>query len=161
MATAMPWPWCGPSARIRRTSRSSVPWSRESRVGGSFLVDILPEYRARLVECQLESAGTTPDGVDGPLTSRAVTVRDDQGAEPDGHEKPTVHGPFGLASHEAPRKDVDSLKEPDASHEETQYAGGVQCDAHRGYVCCSSVNSRQPSRPSVGHSPPRTLSAAV
>src|SRR5687767_8704693 len=55
MATAMPWPWCGPSARMRRTSRSSVPWRRESRAGGSFLVDILPEYCALLVECQLES----------------------------------------------------------------------------------------------------------
>src|SRR5678816_1345621 len=38
----------------RRTRRSSVPCKRESRVGASSLVDILLEYCALLVECQLE-----------------------------------------------------------------------------------------------------------
>src|SRR5919198_4285652 len=38
---------------MRRTSRSSVPWSR---AWDSLLVDILLEYEAALVECQLEAA---------------------------------------------------------------------------------------------------------
>src|SRR5688572_6263527 len=38
---------------MRRTRRSRVPWRRESRVGGSSWVDILPEYWTPLVECQL------------------------------------------------------------------------------------------------------------
>src|ERR1700755_1242653 len=55
MASAMPWPWCAPRSRTRRTRRSSVPWSRESR-DGSVLVGILPEYSSVPVECQLERA---------------------------------------------------------------------------------------------------------
>jgi hypothetical protein len=43
--------------------------------------------------------------------------RDQEADACDGQEC-AVDGPFGLASHEAPGKDVDSLKNPDASHEE-------------------------------------------
>src|SRR5688572_14475732 len=55
---------------MRRTRRSSVPWRRESRVGGSSLVDILPEYETLLVECQLERRTRSPysESVLGALT---------------------------------------------------------------------------------------------
>src|SRR5687767_4401601 len=83
---------------MRRTSRSSVPWRRESRVGGSFLVDILPEYCVLLVECQLERlsrcASSSSGPTDGPhlptLPSPAVEAIAAVGLEPR-HAHPRRH----------------------------------------------------------------------
>src|SRR5690349_16137444 len=49
----MPWPWCLPTASVRSTRRSSVPWRSAARSG---LVDILLDSATGLVECQLEIA---------------------------------------------------------------------------------------------------------
>src|SRR5687768_12805335 len=45
IARAMPWPWRGPSIRVRRIRRSSVPcrWAAYSR-SARFRIDIRPEY---------------------------------------------------------------------------------------------------------------------
>jgi len=48
------------------------------------------------------------------------TIGRDQEADACDDEKATVDGPLRLASHEAARKDVDSLENPDAAHKQTQ-----------------------------------------
>jgi hypothetical protein len=64
------------------------------------------------------------------FNSASATICRNQQADACYGEKAAVDGPLRLASHEAARKNVDSLKNPDAPHEETQDADDVQYDAH-------------------------------
>jgi hypothetical protein len=48
--------------------------------------------------------------------SDAATISRDQQTDAGDQQKAAVDGPLRLASHEATRKDVDSLKEPDTPH---------------------------------------------
>jgi hypothetical protein len=41
-----------------------------------------------------------------------------------------IHGPANLPAHEAAREHVDSLEEPDRSHEQQQYRDHVQRNSH-------------------------------
>ena len=69
------------------------------------------------------------------FNSDSAPIRQDQQADACDRQEPAVDGPLRLTSHEAPRKDVDSLKNPDASHEQTQ-------DASRRSTRCASVTRR-------------------
>ena len=79
--------------------------------------------------------------------SDSATVRHDQHAGTREQEEAAINGPLHLASHEAARKDVDSLQEPDATHEQTQDAYDVQRDAH--VVTSRLVGGRQPNAISI------------
>src|SRR5438552_1599478 len=63
IARTIAWPWCWPPARVRRISRSSVPWRRFRRS----VVDILPQDGVPWVDCQPERKGVVSVCVgDGP-----------------------------------------------------------------------------------------------
>jgi len=79
--------------------------------------------------------------------SDSATVRHDQHTGTREQEEAAVNGPLHLASHEAARKDVDSLQEPDAPHEQTQDAYDIQRDAH--VVTSRLVGGCQPNAISI------------
>src|SRR5689334_18056889 len=65
----------------------------------------------------------------GRCNSDSTTICRDQEAHTCDHYKAAGDGPFRLARHEAAWNDVDSLKKPDASDDQTQNACDVQRDA--------------------------------
>jgi hypothetical protein len=65
-----------------------------------------------------KSASFSQPTVIGKKSDSATIARDQQDDSDDDHNS-AIDGPLRLTRHEAARKDVDSLKNPDASREQT------------------------------------------
>src|SRR5690349_17821999 len=88
--------------------------------------------------------------------SHATSFPEHQQAYPDEKEDAAVDGPFRLAGHEAAWQDVDPLKDPDASCNETQDGDDVEHDAHWGSMLLNpprrhSIDRAVPDTPAVLH----------
>src|SRR5688500_7728585 len=66
MAWAIEWPWAGPTARVLRTRRSSVPWSNSPCMGAA------PRFGIALEDNLLERQGANwpPLSIFAPIFGR-------------------------------------------------------------------------------------------